>query len=167
MDGPMEDRFRQEVRENLSRIEDALVAVLGQLANFTYPDEIAAIDFEVLGDAFSSQFPARAFFLDKSNCEYFVEVDGKATYPSPVDPELLHITGIYSQEFEDECIADAPDLDPWSIATEEFILWFHLCWGKAGGSSLKLAATLAHHDSSREFNLQSGQWQARGTAFRA
>src|SRR5688500_9841923 len=101
----MEDRFRQVVRESLSRIENALVPVLGQLATYVYPDEVKVIDFEVFSDAFSSQFPATAFFLDEANCEHFVEVDGKATYPSPVDPELFQIDGIYSQDIEDELAA--------------------------------------------------------------
>ena len=157
--------FRKAVREHLAPLDGDLVPVLGQLATHAYPPEVVALDFEVFGDAFTSRFPARAFFMDADNCEFFVDVDGTATYPSPVDPDLLASDGVYPEELEDKLAAADPDLDPWALATGEFIAWFADCWVRAGGRSLPLAATIAEHDSDREYNLQSGKWQRRGAAY--
>ncbi len=165
MDDNPEQRFRQTVRNGLAYIQSDLIVILHQLASHDYPESVHAIDFEIFSDSFTSQFPARAFFMDKFNCEYFIDVDGKASYPSPVDPELLTTGAIYPDELEDTILATSPDLDLWNAATEEFIPWFYHCWNEAGGKSLALAATLAHHDSRHEFNLQSGQWQPRGASF--
>jgi hypothetical protein len=68
-----------------------LVAVLRQLVEHEYPKEVVSIDFEVFTYGFTEGFPVRAFFMDSTNSEYFVAIDGSYRYPSPVDPDLLHI----------------------------------------------------------------------------
>ena len=153
------------VRNHLSQLESDIVYALKEVIEYQYPEELFALDIEVFSDSFTSQFPARAFFLDQKNCEYFVYENGVATYPSPIDPEFLKIECVYPEEMEEKFVSLDPALDPWSIATSEFISWFSSCWNKAGGTSFPLAATIAHHDSTTEFNLLSGQWQARHAAF--
>ena len=165
MSNSAEKAFRLAVQDHLGRLDNLLIPVLSRLAAYKFPAPVVAVDFEVFSDSFTSQFPARAFFMDNSNSEHFVYVDGKATYPSPVDPELIALDCVYSQDLEDEFVAQESELDPWNIATEEFIPWFSACWDRAGGRSLSLAATISHHDSIREFNLQSGSWQQRGAAY--
>ena len=166
LSGP-EDHFQRLVRASLTALEAELTPVLGALIRYKYPDEVAAIDFEVFSDQFTSGFPVRVFFLDRSNTEFFVDVGGKATYPSPVDPGLLQIDCVYPAEIEEELVAGNPNCDPWQIATAELIPWFVACWNKAGGSGFGMAATLAHHDSSTEVNLLSGKTQRRGHGFGA
>ena len=162
---PAELTFQQHVRLSLSQLDGLLIPVLRTLVDYRYPDEVAALDFEIFSDEFTSGFPARAFFLDKQNCEYFVRVDGKATYPSPVDPALIAVDCIYPVEIEDQLQAESPGSDPWHLATMEFLDWFLSCWQKAGGQGFPLVATIAHHDSSSELNLITGESQRRGSAF--
>ena len=162
-----ENIFRVRVREHLNTLEPGLVAVLASLIWHKYPKEVAVLDFEVFSDGFTSGFPARAFFMDKSNSEFFLRVNGKAQYPSPVDPGLLSVPEVYPQALEDVLVAESPESDPWHLATSEFIDWFRQCWVKAGGKDFRLMATIAHHDSSQELNLKTGQWQARGNSFGA
>ena len=157
--------FRQAVREHLVQLDLPLTAVLRSLISYRYPPEVFALSFEVFSDSFTSQFPARAFFMDRSNCEYFVYEDGKATYPSPVEPELLAVERIYPEEVEERALLANPDLDARDIATAEFVAWFAACWERAGGSTFPLVATIAQHDSSREFNLVTMQWQPSYASF--
>jgi hypothetical protein len=42
---------------------------------------VVALDFEVFSARWSEGFPARAFFMNESNSEHFIYVDGKAEYP--------------------------------------------------------------------------------------
>src|SRR5262249_13658805 len=142
-----------------------LVAVLRQLVQHDYPPEVISVDFEVFSDTWSEGFPARAFFMDRSNCEYFIFVNGKAEYPSPVDPGLLDVPHIITPEYADSVFDRDPNLDTFTLGTEEFIPWFAACWRKAGGAAFKLRATIAEHDHTQEFNLVSGQWQDRHAAF--
>ena len=160
-----EQTFRQQVRSNLSSLEASLIPVLSALVSYQYPSQVAALDFEVFSDGFTRNFPVRAFFLDSSNTEFFLYVDGTATYPSPVDPGLLEIDYVYPPELEDQLEAESPDSDPWHIATTELLDWFLSCWRKAGGERFPLAATIAHHDASSELNLLTGNLQPRGSPF--
>ncbi|HLD65532.1 MAG TPA: hypothetical protein VJA19_05785 [Pseudomonas sp.] len=161
MGDPQEADFRDEIRARLSQIEEKLVDVMRKLIAYQYPPEVHAIDFEIFTDSFTSQFPARAFFLDKSNTEYFIYVNGKAAYPSPVDPDLLEIEHIYSEELEEAFTTANPDADPWYIASSEFLPWFVTCWAKAGGAKFSLHASIAPHDSSWEVDLATGKERTR------
>lgn len=57
--------------------------------------------------------------------------------------------------------------DPEEDTSGEFRLgrWFADCWRLAGGLMFGLSATIADHESDREFNLLTGEWQARYAAF--
>ena len=156
-----EQEFTEKVGGYLDNLTDELQPILKQLIEHDYPQEVATLAFEVFVDRFSSQFPVRVFFMDKDNTEYFVELDGKATYPAPVNPSLLDIDHVYPDEFEEEYIDKDEDLDPWQIATNALIEWFSKCWIAAGGKSFKLKANIAPHDSHYEFNLVESQWQER------
>ncbi|MGL5471840.1 MAG: hypothetical protein ACRDCT_27315 [Shewanella sp.] len=156
-----EQEFTEKVGGYLDKLTDELQPILKQLIEYDYPQEVATLAFEVFVDRFSSQFPVRVFFMDKDNTEYFVELDGKAAYPSPVNPNLLDIDHVYPDEFEEEYIDKDEDLDSWQIATNALIEWFSKCWIAAGGQSFKLKAHIAPHDSHYEFNLVESQWQER------
>lgn len=148
-----EQEFTEKVGVYLDNLTDELQPVLKQLIEHDYPQEVATLAFEVFVDGFSSQFPVRVFFMD---------IDGKAAYPSPVNPHLLDIDHVYPDEFEEEYIEKDEDLDPWQIATNALIEWFSKCWIAADGHSFKLKANIAPHDSHYEFNLVECQWQERG-----
>lgn len=165
MSKALKEEFRGLVRQHLTKLDARLVAALRSLISYNYPTEVFALSFEVFNDSFDSQFPARAFFMDRANCEFFLYVNGEATYPSPIDPELLDIDYIYPEEIEDGFLSRDPNLDTWDIATSEFIAWFSECWGKAGGERFSLFATIAEHDSPEEFNLLTKQWQPSYTSF--
>jgi hypothetical protein len=157
--------FQQHVRSSLSQLDGSLIPVLETLISHQYPAQVAALDFEIFSDGFTTGFPVRAFFLDSQNSEFFVYVDGQATYPSPVDPDLIQVDCVYPVELEDQLESESPGSDPWHIATAELLEWFLSCWQKAGGQQFSLAATIAHHDSSSELNLITGKTQRRGLAF--
>ena len=160
-----EQEFQQLVRAGLAALDADLTRALASLVRHEYPTEVLALDFEVFSDGFTRGFPVRAFFLDHQNSEFFIYVDGQATYPSPVDPGLLEIDCVYPEEIEEALTSASPESDPWHIATAELFDWFLACWRKAGGNSFRLLATLAHHDSSTELNLITGNTQRRGVAF--
>lgn len=148
-----EQEFTEKVGGYLDELTDKLQPVLKQLIGHDYPQEVVTLAFEVFVDGFSSQFPVRVFFMD---------IDGKVSYASSVNPHLLDIDHVYPDEFEEEYIEKDEDLDPWHIATNELIEWFSKCWIAAGGQSFKLKANIAPHDSHYEFNLVECQWQERG-----
>ena len=153
------EEFRAEVKRHLLGFENRLVDALKSLIAHQYPPEVFSLSFTVFSDSFTSQFHARAFFMDCDNCEHFVYVDGKAEYPSPIDPKILDVGGVYPEELEEQFDETNPDSDAWSLATSEFIAWFHACWCKAGGEKFPLSATIGEHDSDKEFNLKTGVWQ--------
>jgi|SRR5688500_7564709 hypothetical protein len=159
------DEFKAAIHEGLRVYEDSLIAVLRLVVTHTYPSEVVAVDFEVFPDSWSQGFPARAFFLDESNSEHFIYVDGEARYPSAVDPGLLNVPYIITRECEESFCRRNPDLDTFTLGTEEFISWFAGCWRQAGGVTFALRATIADHDSDREFNLLTNEWQDRYAAF--
>lgn len=162
---PAEQAFQSQVRACLAPHRDHLSEVLGRLIQHRYPPEVAAIDFEVFSDGFTTGFPVRAFFLDRYNNEFFQFIGGKAVYPCPVDPGLLELDYVYPEELEDELTSASPEGDPWHLATEEFLVWFRSCWLSAGGNGFCLRATIAHHDSTEELNLLTGAVQPRGASF--
>jgi len=57
--------FRSKVQAHLAVLDQELVVVLRALIEHRYPPEVFAISFEVFSDSFTSQFPARAFFVDR------------------------------------------------------------------------------------------------------
>jgi len=157
----IEQEFKEKVVEYIEIHSDELKPILKILIDFDYPKGVATLAFEIFVDRFSSGFPIRAFFMDEDNTEYFNYVDGKAEYPSPVDPGLLKIEYIYPYELEEEYTTKDESLDPWHIATNELIKWFSKCWLAAGGQTFKLSANIAPHDSNHEFNLIESKWQER------
>jgi hypothetical protein len=157
----IEEEFRENVAEHINRLTDDLVPVLKKLIEHDYPKEVETLAFEIFVDGFSSEFPVRVFFMDKDNSEYFIMNEGKAEYPSPVDPDLLDLDYVYPYELEEEYTSRDESLDPWNVATNELIEWFSKCWLSAGGKSFKLKASIAPHDSNHEFNLKEGKWEER------
>ena len=156
--------FKNGVESCLEALGSDIEPVLAQLISHRYPPEVACIDFEIFVDEFTQGFPVRAFFLDQNNSEFFLYSDGKAEYPSPVNPELLNVPCVYPQEFEDTFTDDDEFFDPWSHATEVLIDWFSKKWTGAGGADFGLRATIAAHDSAHEFNLKTLRWQDRGNS---
>ncbi|PWF45384.1 hypothetical protein C7C56_017975 [Massilia glaciei] len=148
----VEDEFKLAFRNGLAGLEQPLIGVLRQLATHNYPSEVVAIDFEVFSDSWSDGFPVRAFFMDATNCEHFVYVDGSAEYPSPVDPGLL-TEAIISDDVEWSLLERAPEMDAGALGEAELFPWFIACWQKAAGGGFLKRATLALHDDAREFDL--------------
>jgi hypothetical protein len=159
------EEFRSKLLEGLHPLQTSLIVALKQIIDHPYPPEVFAVAFEVFPDTWSRGFPARAFFLDGSNNEHFIYVNGEATYPSPIDPGILDVPHIITSEYENSILDRDPTLDTFSVGADEFIAWFAVCWAKAGGTKFPLHATIADHDSERELNLRSGQWQDRYAAF--
>ena len=165
MSSQAENTFRIGVRNSLAALNQQIEEALAALISHEYPPEVYALAFEVFPDSFTSGFPARAFFMDRTNTEFFLYSNGKVEYPSPIDPQLLELAQIYPAELEERFEGDAPDHDPWELATDELIYWFSARWNSAGGSSFRRVATISAHDSDREFNLISKQWQSSYAAF--
>ena len=90
--------------------------------NKLIPPEVVAISFEVFPDSWSEGFPARAFFLNEANTEYFIFVQGEARYPSAVDPGLLTVPYVITPEIEESFRRRSPELDTFTLGAEEFIL---------------------------------------------
>jgi len=157
----IEQEFKEKVSEYLEKLSNDLCTILKELIEYNYPEEVTTLAFEIFVDGFSSEFPVRAFFMDKDNSEHFIYIDGKAEYPSPVDPGLLEIDHVYPYELEEEYTNKDESLDPWDIATNELIEWFSKCWLVSGGQTLNIKATIAPHDSNHEFNLVENKWQER------
>ncbi len=156
----LEKEFRQGVRRHLEVLSPGLITVLAQLIGYDYPQEVVSIEFEVFPDQFASGFPVRAFFMDANNCEYFVYEDGKAVYPSPVDPGLIDIVGVYPEEFEDGFVGRDENLNTFKLASRELIEWFSRCWEAAGGERFARRAAIMCHDDVRAFNLKSRSWES-------
>lgn len=165
MSNSAEQIFRQAVKESLARLDSLVEGVLSSLIRHQYPPQVFALSFEVFSDGFTSGFPVRVFFMDRSNTEYFLWEEKQAKYPSPVDPGLLEIDHVYTEEQEEQLAKRSPESDPWNIASKELIQWFSKHWQRVGGASFPLAATIALHDSAEEFNLNSECWQPSYAAF--
>jgi hypothetical protein len=149
--------FKEDVRSSLSRLDGQLIPVLEALVRHQYPPQVVALQFEVFSDGFTCEFPVRAFFVDSKNCEFFLYVDGEATYPSPVDPGLLEIDCVYPVALEEKLESESPDSDAWRLATEELFSWFLSCWQNAGGREFPLGATISRHDFRSELDLVTGK----------
>ena len=167
MSDSAEHIFRQGVCEGLAKLDSQIEGILRSLVSHEYPPEVFALSFEVFSDGFTSGFPVRAFFMDRSNTEHFLREGEQAKYPSPVDPGLLEIDHVYAKELEEELEEHSFESDSWGIATEELIQWFARHWQRVGGANFPLVATIATHDSSEEFNLKSGGWQPSYAEFNA
>ena len=162
MSTPLEQEFRARVRQHLELLTTSLTVALRALIGHRYPEEVVEISFEIFRDGFVAGFPVRAFFMDRDNCEFFLKVDGKAAYPSPIDPGLLDIERVYSRAFLKEFEAVEDDM---TISGDELLPWFAECWKAAGGASFGRRATISCHDDIREFNLMTGQWQESFAGF--
>ncbi|MBU5617193.1 hypothetical protein KPY62_08845 [Psychrobacter sp. TAE2020] len=77
----IEQRFRKEVQNHLSNLSSDIKPVLKQLMEYNYPKEVVSLEFEVFADGFTQGFPVMTFFMDESNSEHFIDVDGQAQYP--------------------------------------------------------------------------------------
>ncbi|HEY6093645.1 MAG TPA: hypothetical protein VIU93_01710 [Gallionellaceae bacterium] len=154
----IESEFRREVRSHLNKLDSELVPVLRKLIAHEYPEDVFVVAFEVFYDGFSSGFPARAFFLDEDNSEFFVFVDGEAQYPSAVDPGLLSIEQVYPKELENRFSDLDENLDTYTAASLEFIDWFSDRWDEAGGRNFSRLALTMIHDDTRAFDLKSKSW---------
>ena len=157
----IEEEFKEKVAEHINRLTDDLMPVLKKLIKYDYPKEVDTLAFEIFVDGFTSEFPVRAFFMDEDNSEYFIMVNGKAEYPSPVDPDLIKIDYVYPYKLEKEYTNKDETLDPWHIATNELIEWFSKCWLASGGKNFKLKTNIAPHDSNHEFDLKENKWVER------
>jgi hypothetical protein len=164
MSSSTEQQFLRKFRRRLDGLRKKLEPVLAQLIIYNYPPEVAALDFEVFSDTWSGRFPARAFFLDKENTEFFVYEKGTATYPCSVDPSLLQ-DEILSWDEEQGLLKAEPALEISSLGVNEFVLWFAQAWVAARGQDFPLSATIAEHDADKEFNLVVGKWQERYASF--
>lgn len=156
---PTAERFKLAVVEKLRHLGPSLVAVLRQLVEHEYPKEVASIDFEVFTDGFTQSFPVSAFFMDSSNNEHFLSVGDGYKYPSPVDPQLLHVERVYGDDFEAPFLVEDGNLDTFTLAGDALIPWFAECWRQAGGGEFGREATIMLHDSSRVFDLVRGVWR--------
>jgi hypothetical protein len=161
-DAELEREFRGVVRDHLEVLTQPLIEALRALIHHPFPEQVVEISFEVFRDGFTSGFPVRAFFMDRDNCEFFLRENGKAVYPSPIDPGLLDIPRVYSRAVDDRYDA-VPDQI--TVAGDELVPWFAECWQAAGGSGFTRRATIAFHDGVRELNLMTGTFQKTYAGF--
>lgn len=137
----------------IQALSASIKPVLKELIEYDYPKEGVSLEFEVFVDEFTQGLPVRAFFIDANNSEHFVYVNGKAQYPSPVDPELLEIDHVYPCEFEEKYSDHDEILSVHDVATDEIIKWFSSCWREVCGESFQLKASIAPHDNDQVYNL--------------
>lgn len=153
----LENLFRKNVNIHLAKLTDQLVLVLRELIKYNFPSKVVSLEFEVFTDGFTQEFPVRAFFMDADNSEFFLYDNGKVVYPSPIDPGLLDIPHVFTDEFEEEFIEKDEDLDTFTLAGYELVTWFRDCWLKAGGEKFTLRANIKLHGDIKEFNLMSSE----------
>ncbi len=153
----VQDDFRIGVRARLNELSDRMILTLTQLVTYSYPPEVVTLEFEIFSDAFTEAFPMRVFFMGVDNCEFFIMNNGKAEYPSPIDPRLIKIAGVYSTEFEDQYTNLDPNLDPFEVSTHELIDWFRNCWKRADRSRFSRRAIITVHDDPFMFELETAQ----------
>ena len=157
----IEQEYRVGVRQYLDKLNKDIEGILTQLINHEYPDEVTCLDFEIFLDSFTRDFPVRVFFMDDDECEFFIEVDGVAQCPSPVDPDLLDIPCVYPYEYQESFTILDDKFNPWSAASNELIEWFSERWNSCGGSNFKRKAYIAPHDRANAFNLVKSEWEKR------
>lgn len=156
----VEAEFRSAVNRHLKPLRNDLILVLEKLIAHNYPAEVELLAFEVFSDCFWQNFPVRVFFMDSSNNEFFIEKDGEAAYPSPVDPGLLDIKYVYPRELEESFGQRDATLDVCSAAATELIAWFIGCWKAAGGERFTRKATIAIHDHPDYYDLMEDSWRS-------
>lgn len=154
----LEEQFRSEVREHLEPLTKDLVPLLAQLVTYDYPEEVEALVFEVFPDGFTSGFPARVFFMDSENNEFFVCENGNAKYPSPIDPDLLNIDQVYPDELEERYSRQDDELDTFTLSGLELIDGFAKCWNQARGQKFPRVALIGMHDGTEVLDLKTGAW---------
>lgn len=155
----LEVEFKKSVRTYLEPLGVLLLPVLQKLIQHKYPSEVKCLYFEIFADSFTTGFPVRAFFMDSDNCEFFVkDSEGKPHYPSPVDPDLLEIEQVFSENYEEYFEDKDEDLDTYTLASEELVSWFSECWNKAMVEGFHLNAIISMHDSNNEFDLIKQKW---------
>jgi len=154
----MEKEFRKKVNEYLNRLNSTIEKAIKELTCYEFPKEVVHLDFEIFSDSFTEGSPIRVFFLDKDNTEFFIYVDGKAEYPSPIDTEIFNIDYLYPISFEKEFENKIEGYDPWKMTTEEFIKWFSNKWKSCLDKKFNLKATIGHHDSWEKFDLIEQKW---------
>ncbi len=154
----IENEFRSEVRGHLEKLTAEMVPVLATLVAYEFPEEVAALVFEVFPGGFTYRFPVRTFFLDEDNSEFFVYEGDKAAYPSPVDPDLLDIERVYPDELPARYLAAAQDMDTQTLAGVELIDWFSKCWDEAGGGHFSRLAIILMHEDIKVFDLKNHAW---------
>lgn len=155
---PLTEQFQAGVRVYLEPHSTALTQVLSRLIEYPFVPEIQHLDFEVFGDGFTQEFPVRAFFMDKNNCEYFVYEAGEAKYPCDINPNLLKLRQVYPVEFEEEFETQDEKFDSFTLASETLIKWFAQCWNAAGGRNFSRRAFIGMHDHPQRFDLVHGVW---------
>lgn len=74
---------------------------------------------------------------------------------------MLDIDYVYPYELEEQYVEKDDDFYPWSIATDELILWFSKRWLVSGGDTFKRHSSIAPHDSAHEFDLKESKWVER------
>ena len=151
--------FQERVAESLAPYTSALTEILRKVVKHEYPTEVASVDFEVFPDGFTSGFPVRAFFMDDTNSEFFVQEGSEAKYPCPVDPGLLVISRVYDVSLEEELEATHPNTDAYTLAGQALIPWFAQCWVAAGGLQFDRSARIALHDELESYDLVLQRWQ--------
>lgn len=142
--------WKSFVADRLEPLTPKVCEALQALISQPYPPEVSSLDFELFPDGFTDGFPARVFFMDANNCEFFVSVEGHPRYPSDVDPGLVEIDHVYSVEEEEAFLArpgcDAIEDELWDLSTETFMNWFARCWLEVGGQGFRLNASIMVHD---------------------
>ncbi|MEZ6038688.1 MAG: hypothetical protein R3F29_14495 [Planctomycetota bacterium] len=154
---PPEAEFQLQVLQALDRQTSCMVTVLRQVIGHDYPDQVAAVAFEVFSDGFQEGFPVRMYLMDKD--DLYVEQDRSGGRRwMPVNPGLLQIDRVYGPELPESLHAVLPDADDWGLATDSLIRWFGKCWIAAGGLAFRRRAWIQHHDSIFRFDLAKQDW---------
>jgi hypothetical protein len=154
------EEFARFVTEKLRPHAAPLLNQLRQLIGHHYPPQVAALEFEVFADGFTSGFPIRTYFVDSDRTEFFLDTDSGPAYPSPIDPGLLKIPHVYLEAEEARFLEREPGLDTYTVAAETLIPWFADLWRRAGGSAFPIHADIGIHDDTVRLDLRSNEWLA-------
>lgn len=147
----VQDQLKDAVRAELAPLTGGVSAAIGKLTTFAYPPAVTRLDFEIFPD---SGFPVRVFFMDADNCEYFTFVEGRATYPSPIAPELFELDHAAAKTLVNTFLDMDEGLPVYEIIAETIIAWFAECWKASASAAFALDAAIALHDSRDSFDLR-------------